>query len=119
MKKPKVCECCGHPIGPDDEILGALNGLQRRMYEMVQRAGKVGLTCEVIRERLYSMNSSGGPESRNVIHVIAAQMNRKLEPFGIEVRGTPGQRGGAYKVQPINWKRRIVQAKLAAKRGKK
>lgn len=101
MKQPKLCECCGHPLVSLDEIEQTLTPMQRRMYDMVQKAGTVGLSSEAIITRLYAHDPDGGPESRNIVHVVARQMNKRLEKFGIEMRGTPGREAGTYKIQPI------------------
>lgn len=56
--------------------------MQLRILEIVRKAGKWGVSSELIRDRIYSDDSDGGPlTADNVICVQICILNRKLASF--------------------------------------
>jgi hypothetical protein len=85
----KVCECCGHPLPSYHALLGLTRG-QQRIFEIVEKAGRAGITAGRIRDTLYAYHPNGGPESRNVINVQRTSMNKRLEEYDLKIRSTGG-----------------------------
>lgn len=84
----KVCECCGHPL-PEYEIIMDLTRMQQRLFQIVQRAGRAGVTSDVIMDRLYD---GKGPDSTNILNVMKVKLQPKLQKhrMKITVRRGPG-----------------------------
>lgn len=80
---------------PDDGVLAVLTPLQRRVFLAIQRAGKAGITCSKIIDTIYAGDPNGGPESSNIVSVVANQMKPRLQAFGLTLRGKRGP-GGYY-----------------------
>lgn len=112
MVKVPLCKCCGHPIVAD-EIGVVLTPLQRRIFNIVKRAGTAGLTAhEIIIDLVYGSQPRGGPISRNVISVVCLQMNRRLVQFSVAIKASRG-RHGVYMLHRLKASR-WVHAKDAA-----
>jgi hypothetical protein len=77
-----VCKSCGHPI-PDNDVIVLLSGKQRRLFEIIARAGSLGIGVHEIMPELYALDPTGGPTSTNIISVMAHYINRKINPFGL------------------------------------
>jgi hypothetical protein len=88
MGAVKVCERCGHPL-PEMEVLLDLTKMQQRMFTVVQRAGRAGVTADVIMDRLYD---GRGPDSTNILTVMKHAMQPKLQKHKMKltVRTGPG-----------------------------
>src|SRR3954469_9602221 len=98
MKVP-VCKCCGHPI-VSDEIWVVLTPLQRRIFNIVKRAGTAGISGKDIMEDVYANTINGGPDSTNIIAVVANQANRRLEQFSLKIQGRRGP-GGLFTIERL------------------
>lgn len=61
MKVP-VCKCCGFPIVAD-EVGVVLTPLQRRIFNVVKRAGNAGIPSRDIIDIIYQNDINGGPNS--------------------------------------------------------
>jgi hypothetical protein len=85
----KVCECCGHPLPSYHALLGLTRG-QQRIFEIVEKAGKAGITADRVRDKLYADDANGGPDSPNVINVQRTKMNRALQEYDLKIRSTGG-----------------------------
>ena len=78
------CPGCGRPM-PRDDI--ALPPVKRRIYDIVSR--HPGISADQLCELVWADDPGGGPESgRKVIHVHVNQLNHRLAPFGVVVRGS-------------------------------
>jgi hypothetical protein len=97
--KVTLCKCCGHPIVAD-EIGIVLTPLQRRIFNIVKRAGAAGISGRDIMDEVYANTQDGGPESTNIIAVVVNQMNRRLAQFSIKIQGRRGQ-GGVFKIERL------------------
>lgn len=102
MKKVKVCECCGHPL-PDNSMESSLTPSQKRLFGIVRRAGTGGIAVADIMDVLYAQRSDGGPDSRNIVCVMAKQMRARLEVSGVTIVATRGP-GSRYFIVPIERK---------------
>lgn len=98
MKVP-LCKCCGHPIVAD-EIGVVLTPLQRRIFNIVKTAGTAGIRGKDIMELVYANVSNGGPDSTNIIAVVASQMNRRLAQFNLKIKGRRGP-GGMFTLERV------------------
>lgn len=61
-----------------------LVGHQRRIYEIVKKAGKDGIHSERLFDLLYSHDRDGGPDFKSLA-VSIAQLNKKLRARGCKV----------------------------------
>ncbi len=96
MKVP-LCKCCGHPI-IDDGVGVVLTPLQRRIFNIVRRAGKAGIAGKDVMTEVYAADPGGGPDSTNIIAVVASQMNQRLAQFSIKIQGRRGP-GGVFTLE--------------------
>jgi hypothetical protein len=95
----KVCECCGHPVPPDD-IDAELTPTQRRVYHAVKRAGTMGITNPELMEKVYVDDPDGGPENTNIIAVMMKRVRLVLASRGLTIRSTGGP-GSRYYLELI------------------
>lgn len=98
MKVP-LCKCCGHPI-VSDEIGVVLTPLQRRIFNIVRSAGTAGIRGKDIMEIVYANVLDGGPDSTNIIAVVASQANRRLAQFNLKLQGRRGP-GGLFTIEKL------------------
>lgn len=106
MVKVPLCPSCGHPI-VSDEIGVVLTPLQRRIFNLVKRAGVAGVSCQEVMAIVYANVRGGGPVSANIVSVVCNQMNKRLEQFSIAIKGIRG-RGGTIalcRLQSGRWVR--------------
>lgn len=82
--RPAVCPHCGQPIVPRDPI--PLPPLKARLLDLVQRCP--GIEAAELRSLLWADDANGGPEDRKNLHVHIHQLNRRLAPLGLRVRGS-------------------------------
>jgi hypothetical protein len=98
-----VCRCCGQTLPP--EIPGlVLSTHQQRIFAIVRRAGRWGVTSDALFERLYADDPEGGPLSgRRSMHVIVQNLNIKLRAHGKRIRCPPRGRGvpGVYVLEDV------------------
>ena len=99
MVKVRTCECCGHPIPPPAARFG-FTPIQSRLYEVVRRAGTVGVGIADIMEFVYADNLNGGPENPNVIHVHRSFMKPKLAKHGLQISSSRGH-GALWRLKPL------------------
>lgn len=98
MKVP-ICKCCGHPI-ISDEIGVVLTPLQRRIFNVVKQSGTAGISGGEIMDQVYANARDGGPDSTNIIAVVACQANKRLKQFSVRLQGKRG-RGGVFRLERI------------------
>lgn len=98
MKVP-VCKCCGHPI-VSDEIGIVLTPMQRRIFNIVKRAGAAGISGKDIMDDVYANVLGGGPSSTNIISVVANHANRRLAQFNLKIQGKRGP-GGIFTIERL------------------
>jgi hypothetical protein len=91
-----MCPCCGFPI-PSDQAAACLVGKQLRLYEIVKAAGSRGIPTPVVMAKLYADDPSGGPESPNIVAVMAKYVNSHINVFGVAIRGQAGP-GSNYRL---------------------
>jgi hypothetical protein len=87
--KQKLCPTCGHPQA-SDEIAALLSGKQRRLYEIVRKAGTEGIAAKDIMRMLYADDPTGGPETCNIISVFANKANQKIAGKGLKIHARRG-----------------------------
>ena len=95
----KVCQCCGHPLPPDN-VLQALTPLQQRIFLAIKRAGPGGIGSRDIMDIVYANDPTGGPESTNIVPVVVKHMRDRLAPHGLAIRGRRGP-GALYRLEKI------------------
>jgi hypothetical protein len=85
----KLCPACGYPralqVSPKTLRLLFL-GKQRRLFEIVEKAGTAGMPSPELFQRVYADEPDGGPESGPlIINVMINKMNNKLAPWGVMI----------------------------------
>lgn len=95
----KVCECCGHPVAPPTAKFN-FTPKQRRLFDVVKRAGTAGVGISDIMEYVYAEDPGGGPENPNVVHVTRAYMKPKLAAHGLQITSTRGH-GALWRLKPL------------------
>lgn len=87
----KCCPTCGQSVPSEFELNGVhLTPMQKQILEIVRKAGKWGVSTELIRDRVYAEHPDGGPlTADNVIYVQICALNKKLSTLHkkIEPRG--------------------------------
>jgi hypothetical protein len=71
--------------------------MERRLFQIVDRAGALGISNPECMARLYAGDRRGGPASSNIIAVMVNHLNRKIVPFGIAIRSKGGP-GAVYRL---------------------
>jgi hypothetical protein len=94
-----ICPACGRPrLAHEVEI--TLAPMERRLYQIVEQAGSVGITNPRCVAQLYAQHRDGGPKSGNIIAVMTNHLNRKLVPFGVAIRSKGGP-GAVYRLVKV------------------
>lgn len=92
------CPTCGQTL-PEKPLLPGthLTPYQKRIFEIVARAGDNGIGSDDLFDKLYENDSDGGPlTGRKSLHVIIRALNRKLERHSMRVRAYPNGRRAAW-----------------------
>jgi hypothetical protein len=91
----KACPTCGRAFPPVIEVGGKR---RQAMFDYVARHPE-GVTVWQILEAVWSDDPNGGPELRNIVSVMAMQINIKLEKLGFSgrIRGSGGP-GSLYRL---------------------
>ncbi len=96
--KPKVCECCGHPM-PEMEVLLDLTPMQQRLFVIVKRAGRAGIDGDSIIECLYANKNT--PDSTNILSVMKQGMRPRLEKHGLKLTSRVGP-GALWRLETLD-----------------
>jgi hypothetical protein len=88
-----ACPCCGFPI-PSDRAAACLVG---KLYEIIKAVGTRGIATPLVMAKLYDDDPAGGPESPNIISVMAKHVNSHINAFGLAIRGQAGP-GSIYRL---------------------
>jgi hypothetical protein len=115
--KITICSHCGHPL-PDSGVRGVLTVQQRRLFDIVMRAGQAGITTPEIMSLLYGDDPDGGPDSLHIVSVLALQIRKRIEPFGITIVGRSGN-GSGYYILPFYRKAAFMRETAAERKWKK
>jgi hypothetical protein len=97
MGGERVCECCGQELPRPASLFDGLglSPMQRRIAELVLRAGEYGISGARLFDALYADDPDGGPLTGLAsLRVQVRNVNRKLAAVGKEVRAPRG--GRAY-----------------------
>ncbi len=87
------CPCCGQTLPTDGPAGLKLTRSQRRIYDIIRKAGPNGITSDVIFDRLYRDDPDGGPDTQTkIISVFICSLNKKLPKFGQKIQS--GDWGG-------------------------
>lgn len=97
MKKPKTCECCGHPL-PDLEVMLDLTHMQQKLFLIVKRAGRAGIDADSILECLYA--NCNVPDSGNILSVMKQAMIHPLRKHGLRITSRRGP-GSMWRLETI------------------
>lgn len=90
----KTCPHCGQII-PEKHARNFpvihLVGNQKKIVDLIFRAGKNGIPSDALFERLYLNDAEGGPlTGRKILAVMVWHLNKKLKPLGYKI-GSSGQ----------------------------
>jgi DNA-binding response OmpR family regulator len=77
-------------VGDDLE----LPRIKRKIFDYV--SGHPGASAERLREVVWADDQDGGPETLKAIHVHINQLNRRLAPYRVRIRGSVS---GGYRIQ--------------------
>jgi hypothetical protein len=76
------CPNCGQPILRNHL---ALPPIKARILDAVRK--RPGIDAEALRALVWAHDPGGGPENRKVLHVHICQLNKRLGPLGLKIRG--------------------------------
>ena len=89
---------CGQTL-PEKPVLNGthLTPYQKRILEIVTRAGKNGISTDDLFDKLYAEDPDGGPlTGRKSLYAIVSALNDKLEHHSMRVRAQPNGRRAAW-----------------------
>lgn len=88
-----VCSCCGQTLPPDLPFGLKLGAGQKRILDIVRRAGQHGINSADLFDKIYGDEADGGPlTGLNCLHVRIWHINRKLKTVGKVIRAGRGGR---------------------------
>jgi hypothetical protein len=96
LSKPARCKHCGQIIPPKVQVGGKR---RQAMFDYIA-AHPEGVTVWQILAYVYADDPNGGPESHNIVSVVAKQINRIVNPLGVRIKGSGGP-GSRYTLQEI------------------
>lgn len=99
MHQIKVCECCGHPL-PEMEVLLDLTRMQQKLFVLLQRSGRAGMTAAALRERMY-INENDTPDSLNILNVMKMGMQPRLQKHGLKI-AVRRRHGALWRLEAIH-----------------
>jgi len=79
-----ICPHCGQVLLPRNSI--PLPPIKARILDLVRR--HPGIDAETLRTLTWASDPNGGPEDRKCLHVHVHQLNEKLAPHGLRIRGS-------------------------------
>jgi hypothetical protein len=81
------CPHCGQLLPFKIACPVPMSGYKRMLFQLVAKAGEHGISVERLTDRLYADRPDGGPTypARSVCSLLC-QMNRELEPHGMQIR---------------------------------
>lgn len=95
-----TCPSCGHPILPTDP-LAILSPQERRIFDVIHKAGQAGIDSQAVRERIY--NGASGGVSAQLVGVHLKNMSPKLRYLGLVVDSErAGKYGAVYTVRRVS-----------------
>jgi len=77
-----TCPHCGAPIVPAELLLPPI---KKCILDAVRRRPRI--TAEQLRGIVWAHDPAGGPENFKTVHVHINQLNKRLAPLGVAVRG--------------------------------
>jgi hypothetical protein len=80
---PKVCSQCGHPLADPDRY--GLYPTQRRVFDVIARSGRAGVTRRDILALAWAEDPNGGPSTPTVVSVHVRAINLKIAPHGLVI----------------------------------
>jgi hypothetical protein len=92
----QVCAACGLPVVRVAPPL-ALPPVKERIFQTV--AARPGISADALTDFIWSDDINGGPDQgRKCLHVHVHQLNRRLQPLGLRIRGS---HAGGYRLVSI------------------
>lgn len=101
----KTCPTCGQEIPPESPA-HILSRMQRKVYDLLAKAGRYGLNSDQLFEKMYADDEGGGPLSgKKSMYVIVRMMNRRFVygGFPYRIRAPKAGRGSTtnYKLERL------------------
>lgn len=96
-----TCKCCGQTLPRDSPFeMVSLTPQQYRIVQRIKKAGKHGITTEMLIDHVYANDPDGGPvTAAQTLHVQVMLANRELRKIGFKVASTcKGRRDGEYRI---------------------
>lgn len=93
-REQAICKCCGQRLLVRHSV--QLSPLLADLFDMVERFGSHGISCETLARMFYSGKSDR--DGRNCIHVNILHLNAKLAETDIEVRAPGYKRDSTYRI---------------------
>lgn len=91
MKPPQCCTMCGHPIHPSKwDLLWMLSPIERRIFDLVQKHGRFGISRDAILSLAWAEDPNGGPTHLATVSVHVANINKKIEEIGLKLKSSLG-----------------------------
>lgn len=76
--EPNCCPTCGQRLPADEPVDLRLTPQEHRLYDMIRRAGQVGISLNGCFERMYAGHDGGPDSGPKIIHAFVNLINRKL-----------------------------------------
>ena len=87
----KCCPTCGATLPLDDLDSLHLTPQQRRIVDIVTRAGVRGIPTNRVVDALYEHDATGGPDNAQLVgHVQVCKLNKELAKRGKAIRAPRG-----------------------------
>lgn len=96
------CTKCGQTLPPEGEPGINLAPIQRRIFDLVRRAGPHGISSTRLFNLIYDCDSNGGPlNGKRCLYVHVNQTNKRLRKHGLRMHGGSGAAGCRYRIENI------------------
>jgi hypothetical protein len=97
------CPLCGGPVKEDNLVGLHLVGHQKKILELVTKAGSAGCATQRLADFLWADDPGGGPtDTGSVIKKSVHFLNQKLRPRGLQVRAKRGAKSDGYRLLPYS-----------------
>lgn len=92
----KCCPACGQTLPPDTPSNVRLTPVQNKIFQIIRKAGKYGISRDEVHKKAYADDIDGGPEWGNVISVHVNRINKRLKPANMKIIAEQGRGSSGY-----------------------